>query len=101
VDAERFVSNNTWYGTQYGSTNNILFSLSLSIGELQLTITPSATNIILTWSANFNGFTLQSATNLGSSAVWTTNSLAPVIVRGQNTVPNPISSTQQFFRLVQ
>jgi hypothetical protein len=101
VDAERFVSNNTWYGTQYGSTNNILFSRSLSVGQPQLTFTPSATNLILTWPANFSGFTLQSSTNLGSSTEWTTNSLSPVIVNGQNTVTNPISSTQQFFRLVQ
>jgi hypothetical protein len=46
------------------------------------------------------GFTLQSTTNLGSS-VWTTNSLAPVVVNGQNTVTNPISGTQRFYRLSQ
>jgi len=46
------------------------------------------------------GLTLQSATNLGS-AVWTTNSPAPLVVNGQNTVTNPISGTQQFFRLSQ
>jgi hypothetical protein len=43
----------------------------------------------------------QSTTNLGSPAVWTTNSLVPVVVNGQNTVTNPISGTQQFFRLIQ
>jgi hypothetical protein len=33
--------------------------------------------------------------------VWTTNSPAPVVVNGQNTVTNPISGAQQFFRLSQ
>jgi hypothetical protein len=44
---------------------------------------------------------LQSTTNLGSAAVWTTNSPLPVVVNDQNTVTNPITGTQQFFRLSQ
>ena len=35
----------------------------------------------------------QSTTNLGSSAIWTTNSLAPVVVNGQYTVTNPVSGS--------
>jgi hypothetical protein len=35
----------------------------------------------------------QSTTNLGSSAIWTTNSLAPVAVNGQYTVTNPVSGS--------
>jgi AAA ATPase domain len=50
---------------------------------------------------NAAGFTLQSTTNLGSSAVWTTNSPAPVVVNGQNKVKNPISGAQQFYRFSQ
>ena len=42
----------------------------------------------------------QSTTNL-TSAVWTTNSPGPVVVNELNTVTNPISGTQQFFRLSQ
>ncbi len=67
----------------------------------QLTITASGVNVILTWPANSTGFTLHSSTSLVSSAIWTTNSPASVIVNGQNTVTNPISGTQQFYRLVQ
>jgi beta-glucanase (GH16 family) len=67
----------------------------------QLTIIPSGANVVLTWPTNATGFTLQSTTNLGSSAVWSTNSPAPVVVNGQNTVTNPISDTQMFFRLSQ
>jgi formylglycine-generating enzyme required for sulfatase activity len=71
-----------------------------------LTIIRSAANVILTWPTNaagftYAGFTLQSTTNLVSPAVWNTVSPAPVIVNGQNAVTNPISGTQQFYRLSQ
>jgi hypothetical protein len=67
----------------------------------QLTITPSDTSVILTWSTNAVGFTLQSTTNLGSATVWSTNLPAPVVIEGQNMVTNPISGPQQFYRLSQ
>ena len=71
----------------------------------QLTITPSDTNVLLTWPTNnagydYTGFTLQSATNL-DSPVWTTNSPAPFVIGGQNVVTNPICGPQQFYRLIQ
>jgi hypothetical protein len=44
---------------------------------------------------------LQSTTNLVSPALWTTVSPGPVVIDGQNAVTNPISGTQQFFRLSQ
>jgi Divergent InlB B-repeat domain len=56
--------------------------------------------LILSWPTNSTGFALQSTTNL-ASPVWTTNLPSPVIINGQNTVTNPISGTQQFFRLSQ
>lgn len=65
----------------------------------RLTIVPGGANVVLTWPTNVIGFTLQSSTNLGSSAVWTTNSPEPVVVNGQNTVTNPISGIRVFFRL--
>jgi hypothetical protein len=61
-------------------------------GAPLLNITLSGANVILTWSAT--GFTLQSTTNLVSSAGW-------IPVSGQNAVTNPISSTQMFYRLSQ
>jgi hypothetical protein len=69
----------------------------------QLTIIPSGvppSGIILTWSTNAVGFTVQSTTNLGSSAAWVTNSPAPIVIGGQNVVINPASSPRQFYRLV-
>jgi len=80
-----------------------VFSLSF---RPQLTIVPSGTNVILTWPTNvagfdYAGYTLQSAANLVSRAVWITNSPAPVVINGQHTVTNPISGAQQFYRLIQ
>jgi uncharacterized repeat protein (TIGR03803 family) len=93
-------SNNTLYGSTlsggiYG--NGTLFSLSIPI-ELNLAV--SGSNLVLSWPTNFTGFTLQSTTDL-SSQVWTTNLPPPVVINGQNTVTNPISGTEQFFRLSQ
>jgi hypothetical protein len=62
--------------------------------------------VILSWPTNYGAFsysayTLLSITNLSSPAVWTPVSPSPFVINGQNTVTNPISGTQQFFRLSQ
>lgn len=72
----------------------------------QLTIIPSGPDVVLTWPTNNGGFdyarfALQSTTNLFPSAVWATVSPEPVVINGQYTVTNPISGTQQFYRLSQ
>jgi uncharacterized repeat protein (TIGR03803 family) len=103
--AALILSGNSLYGmTSTGGaySDGTVFSLSF---RPQLTITPSETNVILTWPTNYAGFdytgyTLESTTNL-VSAVWATNSPAPVVVNGQNVVTNTISGTQQFYRLIQ
>ena len=98
------VSGNTLYGTSEnagGSGFGTLFSLSLASSEPSIVVSPSGTNIVLTWSTNAAGFSLQSATNLVSSATWNPVFPAPIIVNGQNTVTNPISGTQVFYRLMQ
>jgi formylglycine-generating enzyme required for sulfatase activity len=84
--------------------NGTVFSLSFA--PPQLTIIPSGAKAILTWPTNvagfdYTGYTLQSTTNLVSPVVWTTVSPGPVVVNGQNTVTNPISGAQQFYRLFQ
>jgi len=99
------LSGNRLYGTAWeggSSGNGTVFSLSF---RPQLTIPPSGTNIILSWPTNvagfdYTGYTLQSTTNLGSPVFWSTNSPAPVVIAGQNTVTNPITGAQQFFRLI-
>jgi hypothetical protein len=74
-----------------------------SVSVPQLTIIPSGVNVVLTWPTNAAAFPfiLQSTTNLVSPAGWTTVSPASVVFNGQNAVTNPISGTQQFYRLSQ
>jgi uncharacterized repeat protein (TIGR03803 family) len=99
------ISGNTVFGTTSGggsSRNGTVFSLSF---QPQLTLTASGTKVVLTWPINFAGFdytaySLQSTTNL-VSPVWTTNLPLPVVVNGRNTVTNPITGTQQYYRLAQ
>jgi formylglycine-generating enzyme required for sulfatase activity len=72
----------------------------------QLAITNCGGNVILTWPTNVAGFdysrfTLQSTTNLVSPVIWNPVSPLPVIVDGRAAVTNPISGTQQFYRLIE
>jgi uncharacterized repeat protein (TIGR03803 family) len=88
----------TLYGTTYeggSSGNGTVFSLSL------LTIIRSGANVVVSWPANVVGFTLQSTTNLNPPIVWSPVSPGPTVVNGQNTVTNPASGTQKFYRLSQ
>jgi uncharacterized repeat protein (TIGR03803 family) len=99
------LSGNTLFGTTaYGgsSGNGTVFKISF---EPQLSVTPSADKIVVSWPTNYAGFdytgyTLQSAANL-ASPVWNTNLPAAVVINGQNVVTNPVSAGQQFFRLSQ
>jgi uncharacterized repeat protein (TIGR03803 family) len=98
--AELILSGNTLCGTAYWGGiygSGTVFSISL---PPQLTITPSGSNLILSWPTNFSGYTLQSTTNL-ASPFWTTNLPTPVVLNVQYTVISPISGSQQFFRLSQ
>jgi uncharacterized repeat protein (TIGR03803 family) len=100
------VSGNTLYGTTAsgGSAGSgTVFSLTFSP---QLQVVPLGTEVILRWPTNYagfdySGFALQSSMNLGPSPIWATNSLRPVVVNGQYAVTNPITGTQQFYRLSQ
>ena len=67
----------------------------------QLTIVRSGTDAILTWPMHYTAFILQATTNLASTNLWSNVSPASVVVTGQNTVTNSISSAGKFFRLSQ
>ena len=95
------VAGNALYGVAYvGGTlgGGTVFSFTL---QPQLAIARSGTNVILTWPANFTAFALQGTTSLVSTTVWSNVSPASVVVNGQNTVTNAISSARMFFRLSQ
>jgi len=103
VRAGLLLSGNVLYGTTLSS----LFSYSLPPPPPpQLTIILSGTNAILSWPTNaagfdYTGYVLQSTTNAVSPSIWSTNSPAPAVIGGQNTVTNRITGAQQFYRLVQ
>jgi uncharacterized repeat protein (TIGR03803 family) len=100
------LSGNSLYGTANAggaSGNGTVFSLSF-LPELK--ILRSGTNVILSWPTNVAGFSysdfrLQSTANLIASSTWTNVSSPLVVVNGLNTVTNPISASQQFYRLTQ
>jgi hypothetical protein len=48
-----------------------------------------------------NGYSMESTTNLVPPVVWQTNSIAPIVIGGQNVIIVPISGSQQFFQLTQ
>ena len=98
------LSGSTLYGTTGNSVpgRGTIFTLSLGpVGASQLNLIPLGASIGFSWPTNVVGLRLQSTPNLGSSASWTAVSTQPVVVNGQNTVTNPISGAQQFFRLAQ
>lgn len=93
------LSGQTLFGTSQGSAgaNGTVFSLTFTP---QLTITRSQSSVVLSWSTQSAGHTLESSTNLAVPTAWTTNATAPIVVNGQNTVTLPIAGAQLFFRLV-
>jgi uncharacterized repeat protein (TIGR03803 family) len=95
------ISGNVLYGAaESGGTggSGTIFSISL---PPQLAITASGPNVILTWPTNVAGLMLQSTPILTAPVVWTPVSPGPVVVNGLNTVTNPMTGSQQFYRLSQ
>ena len=95
-----FVSYRLWNAPSSG-TNDITDNFEITgmtIEGLPLNIQLAGTNAVLSWS-DFPGFYLESATSLGPTAIWTSNSISPNDVNGEDFVTNPITGHQQFFRL--
>ena len=95
------ISSNVLYGTtSFGGLNSdgTVFSFSLLP---QIGIVPSGTDVIMSWSTNLPGFTLEFSTNLPPAAFWVTNPTTPVVLNGHYTLTNSISGRQKFFRLKQ
>ena len=102
-DPDLLLQSNTLYGvTAAGGLtgNGTAFAITLPTSP-PLAITPSGSNVLLTWPTNAIGFMLQSATNPTFSSIWGNVSPAPVVVNGQNIVTNPVSGNQAFYRLSQ
>jgi len=86
--------------TKGGSTGNgTVFSFALA--GPPLAIARSGTNVVLTWSAAYSGYTLQSSTQLVAGASWSSVLPLPVVLNNLNTVTNPVSTKTTFYRLSQ
>jgi uncharacterized repeat protein (TIGR03803 family) len=99
------LSNDILYGTTEagGSAGQgTVFSLKLGkAASVQPTILCSGASVMLMWSTNLTGLTLQRSSNLFEPIVWTAVSSAPIISGDQNLVIDSISGPQQFYRLSQ
>ncbi len=106
-NAGLILSGTTLYGTASAGGldgNGVVFDISFP--SPLLTITLSGTNANVTWPSgvpgfSYDGYTLQSTTNLVSPVSWIPVSVTPVVGNGQNSVTDPISDPQQFYRLSQ
>ncbi len=67
---------------------------------ITLGIAQAGNQVVLSWPTTATNYVLQSTPNL-LPATWSNVSPASVLVNGQNTVTNPISGAQQFYRLSQ
>jgi formylglycine-generating enzyme required for sulfatase activity len=86
---------------QYTVTNSISGTQKfyrLSQDSLILWIAPAGNQVVLSWPAWASNYVLQSTTNF-LPAAWSNVTNVPVIVNGRDTVTNPVSGTQQFYRL--
>jgi hypothetical protein len=64
-----------------------------------LSISPSGTNVMVSWSSSATGYQLQSAASLAPPVNWSNVSLATNTNAGQAFVLAPVSGGSQFFRL--
>jgi hypothetical protein len=80
-------------GTGVSAGNFIVDAIRLSIKLL--------TNgpVVLSWTTNATGFSLQANTNLNSTNSWIAVTNLPVVTGGKNTVTNSPTNSAMFFRL--
>ncbi len=64
-----------------------------------LNLALNGNQLVLSWPTNAAGFTLQSSSDLSSSAAWTDFTDSPFLVADQYFVTNSVSGPAQFYRL--
>ena len=79
--------------------NTYIAKFSPAVEPPQLTIKPSGNNVLLTWTTNATGFSLETAEASVESLAWFTVTGQPLVIGGQNTVIQSISGTARFYRL--
>ena len=77
----------------YGTVFHLAFSPPV------LEMIPDGSNVLLQWPVSPGDFRLETTTSPAAPAIWTTNTLAPILVNGYYAVTNPTIDSQRFFRL--
>jgi alpha-tubulin suppressor-like RCC1 family protein len=99
----------TFYGqaTPPAGTNFVAISAGWEYSlAIQVVIEPPVLNIarvgnsvVLSWSANDSGYTLEASADLSSSLNWSNVFATPAIVGTQYTITNGVANSYQFYRL--
>lgn len=69
------------------------------IDALTLSIKLTNNTVVISWTTNSVGFSLQANTNLNSPASWVVVTNVPTVVNGKNTVTNSPTNSATFYRL--
>ncbi|MDQ6631660.1 MAG: hypothetical protein M3Y82_07860, partial [Verrucomicrobiota bacterium] len=91
-------SDGNFYGTTGAGYGNYGSIFRIVMPGPQLNFARTGNQLVLSWPTNAVGFTLQSITNL-TSTNWISSTNLPVILGGQYTVTNNLSSGSRFYRL--
>jgi hypothetical protein len=79
-------------------TSDETYALAWEFFAMPLHITPTGTNVVLTWSIYPTGFVLEFTPSL-APATWSTNLPAPIVMNGTNSVSLIATNDARFFRL--
>ena len=90
------------YSRNLGTGQGIeLIALTARRPDPQLAIQPAGKEAVVSWQGSLTGFRLQRTPHLGTPIPWSDVGATPTLVRGRNTVTNPMGETNGFYRLVQ
>ena len=75
------------------------FSLAIQVQPPLLTIAQNGSNVLLSWSTNHSGYTLETTTDLSSPLNWSNVPGTPATLRNQFVLTNSVTGGNQFFRI--
>ena len=85
----------------FGSATSAVATLTvtLNVPPPLLNFAATGTNVVLSWTTNAPGFTLQSTTNLSLPNLWASNPPPPVVSGSVFVVTNGMGGEQKYYRL--
>jgi hypothetical protein len=87
---------------KHGGNNTVssgeTYALTFEFFSLSLKVTPSGSNVVLTWPVYPDGFVVESTPGLTPPIVWSTVSATPIVTNKQNRLTLGVDASQ-YFRL--